>query len=242
MNLNSKLQPKALSPLKLEEVHVWSACLPDNERDINYFASLLSEDECQKADSFRFPKDQNSFIISRGILRSLLAMYLGEEPQNLEIMYGLWGKPCVLTKESIQFNLSHSRDHVLYALTRNYEIGIDLEYIDQHLEVDDMALNILSLQELEYWKTIKSEEKVDTFFKLWVRKEAFLKASGKGWPNDEQMILLEGVDKLEKGQINNGLKRMSSPYLFEVISGYASALFIEGPHLRPLHYTWNSLA
>lgn len=241
MNLSSKLQLKGLPSLKFDEVHIWSACLPDNERDIPHFVSLLSEDECQKADNFRFPKDQNSFIISRGILRSLLAVYLGEEPQNIEIMYGLWGKPCVLAEKSLHFNLSHSREYVLYAITCGYEVGIDLEYIDRHLELDDIALNILSPQELEYWKIIKQEEKANTFFKFWVCKEAFLKASGKGWLNDKHIIPLESLEALKEGDRNNNQnERMASPCFFEDIPGYASALFIEGPSLRFLHYTWNS--
>lgn len=241
MNLNSKLELKGLPFLKFDEVHIWFACLPDNERDIHHFVSLLSEDERQKADNFRFPKDKNSFIISRGILRSLLAYYLEEEPQNIEIMYGLWGKPCVLAGKSLYFNLSHSKDYVLYAVARNYEVGIDLEYIDQHLEVEDMASSILSSRDLEYWKTIKQEEKANTFFKLWVCKEAFLKASGKGWLNDKHTIPLESLETHKESNKNNELKeKMTSPCFFEDIPGYASALFIEGVPLRSVHYAWNS--
>ena len=237
MNLSSNLQSKLIPSLKSDEVHIWSACFSDNEKDINYLSSLLSEDEHQRANRFRFPKDQKSFTISRGILRCLLGRYLGQAPQSIEIMYGLGGKPCVLAEKSLHFNLSHSRDHALYAVTRGYEVGIDLEYINENLELDDMALSILSAKELDYWRTVKPEEKVDVFFKLWVTKEAFLKTSGKGWLNNQQAIPLEGLDVLKKENRKNTLnERMTSPYLFESIPGYASALYIEGPPLRPLHF------
>jgi 4'-phosphopantetheinyl transferase len=208
---------------------------------MSYFISVLSKDERQKADRFKFPRDRNCFIISRGILRCLLGKYLGKAPRDIEIIYGLWGKPC-LPEQPLYFNLSHSKDYALCAIVRNYEVGIDLEYIYKKLDLDSMILNILSPQEIEYWKTVKTEEKTNTFFKLWVSKEAFLKASGKGWLHDQYAIPWEGLELLIGGNRNYDLKeRMAFPYYFESIPGYASAFFIEGPFLRPLYYTWKSL-
>ncbi|MBL8676173.1 MAG: 4'-phosphopantetheinyl transferase superfamily protein [Alphaproteobacteria bacterium] len=90
-----------------------------------------------------------------------------------------------------------------------------------------MALHsLLSAKELNYWRTVKPEEKADTFFKLWVCKEAFLKASEKGWFNDQQTIPLEGLEVLKKDNRNPNLKkRVTFPYFFESIPGYASALY-----------------
>ena len=227
--------------LQYEEVHIWSIYLSDNEKDIPCFISILSEDERQRAYSFKFPKDRNCFIISRGILRCLLGKYLGKDPRDIEIIYGFWGKPC-LTEPLLYFNLSHSKDYILYDIAHNYEIGIDLEYIDKNLNINDIALTILSSQELAYLRSVKLKEKVDTFFKLWVCKEAFLKASGKGWLNDQQITPLEELDIFKKNNTKNELnKKMITPYYFESVPGYASALFIEGSFLHPLHYTWNSL-
>ena len=241
MNSSCNLQATQSQFLNLDEVHVWSACLPDNEKNMSYFTSLLSKDESKKAESFRFPKDKMYFIISRGILRCLLAKYLECSPQCIEIMYGLWGKPCVLAVPPLHFNLSHSREHVLYAITRICTVGIDLEYIDETLDIDPIALSILSPQELNCWKMVKKEEKKDAFFKLWVCKEAFLKASGKGWLADKQTIPLEGLEVFKKYMRNKSLnKNISLPYCFDSIPGYASALFIDAPPLNHLYYKWNS--
>jgi 4'-phosphopantetheinyl transferase len=239
MNSNCNTQLKLVPLLNSDEVHIWSACLPDHAKDVSYFTSILSEDESQKADSFKFFMDQTNFIVSRGILRCLLGSYLGQDPQQIEIIYGLWGKPCLITRH-LYFNLSHSRNYILYAVTCNYEVGIDLEYIDKTFEIEDMALNILSPHELIYWKNVKPEEKVNTFFKLWVCKEAYLKASGKGWLSDQQEIPLMGLSFLKNDHNPSKVnEKITSPYCFESIPGYASALFIEGPFLRPLHYIWN---
>jgi 4'-phosphopantetheinyl transferase len=227
--------------LRSDEVHIWSAYIHANEKNLPYFVSILSEDERKKAYSFRFSKDQKNFFISRGILKCLLGRYLGQAPQDIKIMYGLWGKPCVHIKQPLLFNLSHSRDYVLYAITRNYEVGIDLEYIDPNFDIEEMIFNLLSPQELIYWKSVHPKEKINIFFKLWVNKEAFLKASGKGWIDEKQSTLFEVLKIFKKENNNDELnKKMVTPYYFKLIPDYASAFFIEGPFLRPLYYVWNS--
>lgn len=234
-------KPKKVSYLKDSEVHVWYAYFPENIKNISHFANLLSKDEWQRAESYRFSRDQQYFIISRGILKYLLAYYLKDIPKNIEIMYGLWGKPCVLTAQPLYFNLSHSRDYILYAISRNFEIGVDIEYIDSTINLENIALNVLSSQELAYWKNIKPEDKVNTFFKFWVSKESFLKALGKGWLDTEPIPSLEKkfLDEVSIDYKSN--KKMTFPYCFEIISEYASSLFVNGPFLRPIYYKWDPI-
>lgn len=221
------------------EVHIWSASFSEAENDAAYFLSLLSKDERERAKAFRFSKDKTRFIISRGILRSLLAKYLGEMPHNLEILYGLWGKPCLPPDKSLHFNLSHSENYVLYALTRNYEVGIDLEYINKDIDFEDIVKNIFSTSELKYWVELNPKEKLYFFFRFWVCKEAFLKATGKGWLETERKMIFKKSNIFGKNSRESNLKeRAMYPYFFECIPGYASALFVEGPPLHLLHYIW----
>lgn len=233
------------------EVHIWSACLSKNENEISYFTSLLSQDEKEKASHFKFSKDQKRYTISRGILRCLLGKYLREDPEEIEFLYGLWGKPCLQKEKNIFFNLSHSEDYALYAFAQGYEVGIDIEFIKRNLELEDMARRIFSAEEFSYWETLSSEEKKESFFKCWASKEAFLKAVGKGWLETKQTqtpTFFEsnvGVRNNPKLKQNSKLlknKKAIYPYCFEVVPGYVSALFVEGPPLRPLHFSWNSNA
>ncbi len=226
--------------LKPDEVHIWSACFSENKSKSAYFLSLLSQDEKERASEFRFFRDQQKYTISRGILRHLLGEYLGETPQKVEILYGLWGKPCLPKEKALSFNLSHSGDTVLYALTQYYEVGIDVERIDKTLGLEDMARSIFSIKELSHWHALPSEEKVSVFFKCWVSKEAFLKASGKGWLENKEVFTLAKTNDFQQQKRNDLLKngKMACPCYFEFIPGYASALFVDGPPLTPLHYTW----
>lgn len=235
MDSNFKQKSKQSLIIKSDEIHIWSTCFLDSEMNLYYLSSLLSKDEQERAGSFRFSRDQKRFIMARGILRCLLAGYLEKAPQTIELMYGLWGKPCLSQEKSLHFNVSHSGDYALYAVTLDYKIGVDLEYIDKNLELGDMALSVFSPLELTHWQNLEAEERVDLFFKYWVCKEAFLKASGKGWLNSEKEMP-HIKDHCDNDLSNPGL---TYPYCFECIPGYASALYVEGPSLRLIHYAWN---
>ncbi|MBY0272897.1 MAG: 4'-phosphopantetheinyl transferase superfamily protein [Alphaproteobacteria bacterium] len=234
------MESKDCFSLKFNEVHIWSACLSENETSLPYFTSLLSQDEQERASHFKFSRDQKRYTISRGILRSLLAGYLREPLQKIEILYGLWGKPCLPEEKALSFNLSHSGDYALYAFTQGYEVGIDVEYIDVSLELEDMAKSVFSTAEFSHWKALNAQEKIHSFFKHWVSKEAFLKASGKGCLENRHALTLTKTSDF-KQELKSDLREEAKiiyPYCFESILGYASALFVEGPSLKPLHYIW----
>lgn len=225
--------------LKDDQVHIWSASLSEVESDISYFVSILSEDELEKAHRFRFREHKVQYIISRGILRCLLGGYLNENPKAIKINYKLWGKPHLLKEEPLNFNISHSKDYVLFAFTKKYQVGIDLEYIDKYLPISDIALNLFSQRELNYWKKLDLKDQIFYFFKLWVCKEAFLKASGKGLVGLQKESIWENLGLFTNQQIFSlSGKKMVLPYYFECIPEYASALFVKGPPLHLLYKRW----
>jgi 4'-phosphopantetheinyl transferase len=230
------MKPPKFLTLSSNEVHIWSAFLEKDKNNLFYFYSILSEDEQERANAFKFSKDQNYFIITRGILRCLLSFYLGQAPEKIEFVYGLWGKPYLLQEKSLNFNVSHSGEYALYAMTSGYEVGIDLEYIDNSLKLEELAPHIFSAAELNDWKNLEFEQRVNAFFIHWVFKEAFLKASGKGWCESEKEMTFRTQNNFKKQSLND---EITNPFCFECIPGYASALFVEGALLRPLYYSWN---
>lgn len=155
-------------------------------------------------------------------------------PHEIEIVYGLWGKPAFINERNINFNLSHSNDHILYALLKNYEIGIDLEYVDDSLLKDDDLIYALSKEESNFLLTLSPENKIDYFFKFWVCKESFLKATGKGFLENYINQQSTYLFKKKCRTYLNG--KITYPYYFIPISGYAAALFVQGPPLKPLYY------
>lgn len=223
-------------------VHIWLASLIENEKDILLYQSVLSQKELVRASNYKFSKDQRRYVLSRGILRCLLSRYLEQKPQDINILYSPWGKPHLLQDLHLYFNVSHSKDYVIYALSSKYEVGIDIEYIDPTIDIDCIIPSILSSpQEFTYWQTIKEKEKINSFFKLWVCKEAYLKACGKGWLDKKHHLPIQAIECLKEEQRGNLSTHKMNPYIIEPLSGYAAALFVKGSkNVFPSHYVWNS--
>ena len=107
--------------LREDEVHIWQAGLDRSPLQINSYLLTLSSDERVRAERFYFRKDRESFIVARGVLRSILGRYLHRAPASLQFDYSSHGKPVLLfdsAGDSIRFNLSHSERMALYAIAR----------------------------------------------------------------------------------------------------------------------------
>jgi 4'-phosphopantetheinyl transferase len=165
--------------LPLHTVHIWFAKLPDFQGSLAEYSKLLSPDEIKRAERFRFPIHRERFILARGILRSLLSQYIKILPENIVFEYGKKGKPFLKKNpDDIQFNVSHSDDIALYAVTKKFEIGVDIEKMD--LYKNDVAKRFFAADEYEALKALPESEKRDAFYRVWAKKEALMKAVGEG--------------------------------------------------------------
>ncbi len=118
--------------LKENEVHVWYTSLDMGAPQLQSLMHILSNDEKDRAERFRFQIDRRRYIVSRGMLREILSFYLKRDPAALKFEYNPYGKPFLKRSEGseeLSFNLSHSQDISLYALTWVRKVGIDIEKI-----------------------------------------------------------------------------------------------------------------
>ncbi len=142
----------------------------------------LSTDERQKAEKYRFEKDRRSFIAARGTLRKILGGYLGISPSEIRFFYNRYGKPFLDPKAGrLSFNVSHSGEFALFVIARDRSVGIDIEFIDNNLEILKTAESVFSSAEISIFKSLPANLRTAAFFCGWTRKEAFLKALGKGF-------------------------------------------------------------
>jgi 4'-phosphopantetheinyl transferase len=181
-NLLWPLPPVQLS-LGATDVHVWAANLDLSIETLAYFACTLSEQEQQRAARFHFDKHHNRFIAGRGILRSLLASYLDCAPDEVQFVYGANGKPALagqFAESRLHFNLAHSENLALIAVTLLGAVGIDVEEIRPVSDADELVERFFSPRENAQFQQLSTEQKDVAFFNLWTRKEAWLKATGEG--------------------------------------------------------------
>src|SRR5213594_1789890 len=84
--------PAGLSLAK-DEFHLWCAALDPPLSKVAEMGRTLAQVERERAARFYFDRDRNSFIVSRGLLRTLLGGYSREDPRQLQFTYGDQGKP-----------------------------------------------------------------------------------------------------------------------------------------------------
>jgi 4'-phosphopantetheinyl transferase len=180
-----------------KELHFWRADLDQPGKRVQEFYDYLTADEKMRAERFHFERDRSRFITGRGILRQLLAGYLGVEPGAIRFCYGKDGKPELqgaFSTSGIQFNLSHSEGLALYAFTLDHEVGVDVEHIREISEMGYIAEQFFSVGERDLFGALPESEKQKTFFTWWTRKEACMKAIGVG--------LTDSPDRFDVAQVN----------------------------------------
>ncbi|MFZ1320224.1 MAG: 4'-phosphopantetheinyl transferase superfamily protein [Ignavibacteria bacterium] len=161
------------------EVHVYRINISEQTNKISNLRKLLSNDETKKADRYRFAKDSNSYIISRGSIRKILSEYISIDADSINISYTEFGKPFI-ENSKINFNLSHSGDWCFIAVSLIKDIGIDIEKVRKIEDVLKIADRYFAINEYEHIKNFDSTEQINEFFRIWTLKEAFIKAIGEG--------------------------------------------------------------
>jgi len=174
-------KPRALPPLRRDEVHVWAATLDRGAPVLKSLWDILSDVEKARAARFYREIDGRRFIASHGVLRVLLGAYLGRRPEDLRFDQNPQGKPCLVdSHEALFFNMAHSEAIALYAVARNREVGIDVECHREDLETEEIAEQFFSPAEVRTLRSIPQHQQKEAFFNCWTRKEAFVKAIGQG--------------------------------------------------------------
>jgi len=228
------LKPSRFPGLALDaaEVHLWQASLDGRSADL--FESFLSPDELSRANRFHFIKDRNDFVVARGLLRNLLAAYLGVNCSQLCFSYGAQGKPFLLldSQGQINFNVSHSHGRAAFAFSRGRELGVDLEYVKDDFDEELIANRFFSRTEVMALRAVRAEFRKQAFFNCWTRKEAYIKARGEGltMPLDQFDVTLrpdEPAALLNNYREEREVSRWAMQ-AFPVPEGYVGALVVEG--------------
>ncbi len=228
------LKPSRFPGLALDvaEVHLWQAPLDGRPADI--FESFLSADELARANRFHFIKDRTHFVVARGLVRNLLAAYLGINCSELRFSYGAKGKPFLLLEgqTQINFNLSHANGRAAFAFSRGRDLGVDLEYVKEDFDVELIANRFFSRAEVLALRTVPAELRKQAFFNCWTRKEAYIKARGEGlsMPLDQFDVSLrpgEPAALLNNYREERELTRWSMKSI-PAPEGYVGALVVEG--------------
>jgi 4'-phosphopantetheinyl transferase len=241
--------------LEVARVHVWMHRLDVDPSRLPAFETVLSEDERERAARYRFAVDRQRFVVSRGALRHLLGRYLERSPRGLVFQYHCAchhpqcspnrRKP-TLSPDSghdrLRFNLSHSREIAVFAVSAVDEVGIDVEYMRPDVDWRALARETLSADDADRISRLADDAGVDAFYRCWTRKEALLKSMGRG---------LTHLTEVQPSLLNEGrADALPGPWTFEgrtyaftslrdVPAGYAASLVTRGFELPAPVSAWS---
>lgn len=129
----------------------------------------------EKIMRYRRWQDAQSSLLGRILLFHAIEEIYKDNPHNKVIKRTKYSKP-YFDDDLIHFNISHSGDIVVCALSDKHEMGIDIEIITD-IGVDDFKFQ---MTECEWNEIVLASNSKDAFFDYWTKKEAVIKAHGEG--------------------------------------------------------------
>lgn len=237
-------RPPSVLRLDADAIHLWQASLTLEPGLLTALHATLSSEEKTRAERFSTGNIRDRYIAGRGLLRNLLGRYLGESPDRIRFRYSEHGKPELTKGLYLSFNLSHTRDRVLYAVAGGQRIGVDIECVDRPAQSDRLRLakRFFSQREYNDLRQTPRAERNEAFLRCWTRKEAFVKALGQGLtcPLDQFDVTLtrdEPAVLLATRWDASEAARWSMAHI-EPASDVVGAVVIEGTLPRIAQWQW----
>jgi 4'-phosphopantetheinyl transferase len=229
---------RGIPELTAGEIHVWRVSSRREFREAVPFTSLLSADERRRAGQFRFEKDRRLYVAAHGALRALLGAYEGVDGREVQLVSGAQGKPMIAAPAGtdLQFNLSHSHELALVAVTRARAIGVDVEQVKYEFAFEEIAGRYFTPRETAVLLALPKELQRAAFFKCWTSKEAFLKAKATGLSGalDDVEIVLDAKGRVTIRAQVPGWSLLELPQLAD----YEASVVVEGEALPIRCHRW----
>jgi 4'-phosphopantetheinyl transferase len=143
--------------------------------------ALLSLEEQAFAEKLRFPQVKQHYQWVRIAVRQILADYLLEPAEKIRFAKTEYGKPYLVDYPDINFNISHSGAFLLVAISEVGAIGVDVEQVQPiKTPLAKLVAHCFAEEEMAYWQMLPEKTQLVEFYRFWTRKEAFVKAVGRG--------------------------------------------------------------
>ncbi len=162
---------------ELEMVELYEVDIRKNLSEVPGLEALLESGELERAEDFSLDLDRRRFVLMRAILRLVISRKLGIQASAIHLETGRYGKPGIAA--GIEFNLSYSGSIGLVAVAR-VPVGVDIEKVVPGRVTGNTVRRVFSPEEQQAFFPGRPGTDAGAFFRGWVRKEATVKASGRG--------------------------------------------------------------
>ena len=226
--------PGGPHPVAPATVHLWEGSLLASAPALRAARSLLSDREKRRAERFVHRRHRHRYTVAQACLRRVMGHFLDIGPARVRFHFGKFGKPFV--PGGPVFNQSHSGERILIAVARNGRLGVDIEEIRPVPLMLRIARRRLAPAEGARLLAVGEAERLARFFRLWTRKEAFLKALGVGLTHPLRDFTVDCAPETTRALLDPGSLQEDPQRWFlgsvPCSAGAAAALALDRPDLR----------
>src|SRR5262245_12535810 len=220
--------------LSNDEVDVWRLSLDPLDSLVSAFRARLSAEENDRAEKFKFQRDRKRYILTHGLLRVILSLYADVAPEELKFTENRYGKPELVHPAGLNltFNLSHSQEKALIGIARGRQIGVDIEYVKKDFEWQEIVERFFSSREVQMINALPKDIQRRAFFTCWTRKEAYVKATGRGLSLPLKEFDVSPVPGATMLLLSSPEKMRWSMKEVDVVDSYVATVAVEGRDAR----------
>lgn len=166
--------------MSTDTIQIWHGSIA--AEDVHYRSYWRILDAAEQAHAGKIKNDllHKRYVEVHGRLRYILAQTLNESPEKIKINKAEHGKPYLPDTPELVFNLSHSADILVIAVGWDCQLGVDIESCKPRTSLAGLVDKCFAEEESLYWNRLPEAEKILEFYRFWTRKEAFVKATGRG--------------------------------------------------------------
>jgi 4'-phosphopantetheinyl transferase len=147
------------------------------------YRELLTEQERQQERRFYFAKDSSRYLLTRALVRTVLSRYVPLAATAWRFEPSVYGRPTITNDHELvhdlSFNISHTNELIVLAVTRDGPIGIDVEWMRREISLE-VANRYFSPIEVAGLQALPAARQKRRFLDLWTLKESYIKARGMG--------------------------------------------------------------
>ena len=168
------------------EIHLWLAFYDEiaDESLLASYRELLDAAEQAQEPRFYFARDRRRYLVTRALVRTVLARYLSIDPRDCLFSTNDYGRPDLVNARAaeagLSFNISHTHSLIVLGVTQGRALGVDVENVRIREAPIAVADRYFAPQEVAALSAAPPQERHDRFFEYWTFKESYIKARGMG--------------------------------------------------------------
>ena len=166
--------------MNTDTIQIWHGNIAAEDAHYQNYWRVLDAAEQAHAEKIKNDLLRKRYVEVHGRLRNVLAQTLNESPEKIKIKKAEHGKPYLADTPELAFNLSHSANTMVIAVGWNCQLGVDIESCKPRTSLAGLVDKCFAEEEIAYWNKLPEAQKILEFYRFWTRKEAFVKATGRG--------------------------------------------------------------